>query len=163
MRIFVRLLNCEKHEIEVEGSTTIEELYCLVWKVCKIDLDPFVSAKNGRDGLAISWAGKRLRTRCIKEIAASNKLTVETILYFNGPIENNLADYNIQKDSTIYVTFYEFQARKRYENALKEDCVVCFESLSDMGIVGYRECENHHYFHSKCIIFATCPMCRNKF
>lgn len=57
----------------------------------------------------------------------------------------------------------ETEARNRHYRATREDCSICLDTLSDTAIVGYRQCSNQHYFHSKCVAKLTsCPLCRTE-
>lgn len=144
MRIYVTDLNATRHEIQVEGSTTITELYHLVWLKCGVKSDHVTAASSSLDGLGIGWCGKRLHVGIDAR-------------------ERNVAGYNIQGGSMLHVIFYETNARQRYQYATMRDCSVCLETLSNMGFVGYRQCENNHFFHFHCTRqLETCPLCRTR-
>ncbi len=163
MLIYISSISGVRHEFEVEGSTTIDELYRMVWKKYNIGSDPIAAARNSGDGLGLIWAGKRLRTRFLNEFAIDNGISVEILQSFYGSAPNNLADYNIQKESQIYMCLFETQARKQIEKACLEECSICMENLSNIAIVGYRQCSNNHFFHCDCMKkVVSCPLCRSK-
>ena len=163
MLIFINsnLNTVQNQPIEVDGSTTIDELYRMVWDMLNIHSDPIASSRTLNDGFALIFAGKRLRTRFYKEMAIENGISEEILRNF-GIVPKTLADYNIQKDSRIYCCYIETNARKQFHDVGKEECSVCFESFSNMGSVGYRKCLNNHYFHFKCIRNPICPLCRTQ-
>lgn len=164
MLVYVQDITNKTHTIEVEPNLTILDLYELIWRTCGYE-SCYKSAGTGlHDGLALCFAGKRLRHESYAEVAKENGYSVEIFetYGYDKSIVSTLSWYNIQRMSTIYVIFYETNARKQLNEAIKNDCCICLESLSDVANVGMRECKNGHIIHWKCgESLQECPMCRS--
>lgn len=95
MLIYLTYFGGKRCEIEVEGSTTIDELYQIAFDKFDIDADPITAARSTGDGLALIFAGKRLRTRFLHDMAQENGISEQMLTDFYGHAPRNLCDYNI--------------------------------------------------------------------
>ena len=144
MIIYIKDLNGEKKSIDVNGSDTIKELYIKVATIFNYSSIKTFSLKENIDGLKLLFGGKYLT-------------------YLDEDKELCIWDFNIQKESTVYVSFDQRNARKEFRLLKEGNCCICLESLKDVDIVGYRRCANNHMIHFECLKdIESCPLCRTK-